>query len=415
MTRFQFLDSQWQPYPVYTESLRSWQQGRVTGLSNNKLTLHYQNQSTTVVPVTMGGGQHPSLGLSMPLSLLVLGDVVTVSPEGQIFLLSPNLEGTRSNKAFQTSLEKNQKWFEFERCVEINFRELGYTQVRTPALVASPGVDHHIDFLEVKGTATQRAWTLPTSPEIHLKKLLCRGFDKIFEIKTSFRDDPSTPVHQVEFVMLEWYKALGTFEDLEADLKALLVTLEVEYPQLKDLPLQRVTVSELFQRILEKELTPDTSLTTLKHWAGELGLEAASDDSWNDVFFRIFLEKIEPQLGRDGFELVTDWPREQASLARVSDQGWALRMEVYWKGVELGNAYVEENAPEANAKVFEAEEALRRDAGKTLAPKDLEFFEALKLGMPPAVGMAFGLDRFFQALLQAPTLGETRFFPESNR
>ena len=89
--------------------------------------------------------------------------------------------------------------------------------------MANPGVDHHIDFLKVEATNTKRSWTLPTSPEIHLKKLLCQNHDQVFEIKTCFRDDLLSPIHTVEFEMLEWYRNYTPLEDLVDDLGELFL------------------------------------------------------------------------------------------------------------------------------------------------------------------------------------------------
>ncbi|MCJ8276659.1 MAG: elongation factor P lysine(34) lysyltransferase, partial [Bdellovibrionales bacterium] len=107
---------------------------------------------------------------------------------------------------------------------------------------------------------------------------------------------------------------------------------------------------------------------------------------------------VEPFLGEKGPEFVFHFPRQQASLAQVSEEGWAQRFEIYWKGVELGNAYLEVNSPEENVHVFERELALREAAGFKLASLDESFFQFLRHGMPPCCGIAIGLDRLFMLL-----------------
>ena len=159
------------------------------------------------------------------------------------------------------------------------------------------------------------------------------------------------------------------------------------------------------------ELTPKTSQAELLQVASNHRINVAEDDSWNDLFFRIFMEKIEPQLGQSGPVVLKNWPASQASLARVQD-GWAQRFEIYWQGKELANAYLEENNPEKNRKIFTEQNQLRAKQGKEVAPLDESFFSILQGGMPPAVGIALGLDRLFAIAMGQENLQQVRPFPE---
>ena len=277
--------------------------------------------------------------------------------------------------------------------MKVFFKQKDFLHLKTPTLVSSPGVDHHIDFLQAHGCQTKRQWYLPTSPEIHLKKYLCQGYDRIFEIKNCFRDDLEGEHHKVEFSMLEWYRGFQGLESIENDLDELLKILVPLAP-----PLKKVRLDNVFNDRTHLKLVPETTKEELVAWSQQNGIETAADDDWNDVFFRIFMEKVEPSLGKDGPLLVTHFPAQQASLSQIDEQGWSQRFELYWDGVELANAYLEVNDPIENRNIFNAEQSMREQKKVVLAGWDEDFFDHLDLGMPPASGIALGLDRLYKRI-----------------
>ena len=300
------------------------------------------------------------------------------------------------------------------KIVETFFSQRAFKRGRTPFLVASPGVDHHIDGLGVEGSSTGRRWSLPTSPEIHLKKLLCQGVDRVYEMKTCFRDDLIGPQHQVEFAMLEWYHCYCDLAGLLEEAKELLQQLWTELSLEGEFRWQRRSLASLFADYTGFLLKPTTTREELAQWARGLAIEIGQDDSWNDIFFRIFIEKVEPHLGRDGFLFVDHWPHQQASLAQLNQEGWAERFEIYWQGVELANAYLEVNDPAENRRRFLAEAELRVQDGKSDNPWDEDFFKQMEAGMPPCAGIALGLDRLFCLLFNRGHLENGRCFPLTN-
>ena len=379
------MSKHWKPYPVIGGSQKTGFCGRIQKITSENLLLKNQDSKYFVDVLSLNESEHSSMGLSIPCNCLVSGDIVFHCFQKQaLFLLSPC---KRTNKKLFDSRLK--EWADFLSQVENFFIKNHFLHLRTPFLVPSPGVDHHIDFMTVRATGTGRQWYLPTSPEIHLKKYLCRGYDRIFEIKNCFRDDLLGPHHLPEFTMLEWYRS---FEDLQKAVEDLSELFE--HLLKKPVLVEKVCLSKCFKDQTSFILNTNTPLKKLLDWARQLNIETHPQDQWNDVFFRIFMEKVEPHLGKENPVVVFDWPHQQASLARI-EKGWSQRFELYWKGVELANAYQEVNDPLENIRRFKMERELRKKENKPLCDFDKNFFREMESGMPPAVGVALGLNRLF--------------------
>ena len=386
MNREEFLKNHWKSYPSFLNTDRQLIYGRINKIHNNYLELVFNGEATQVQFDNLVETDDEYYGASIPATFLNIGDSVLFKNQS-FYLLSPNF-----NNSWRFD-SQSADWSQFLNSVTDFFEDNDFVSIKTPFLVTSPGVDHHIDFMEVKAVNTQRKWTLPTSPEISLKKHLCLGYDNIFEIKSCFRDDLPGPDHSAEFTMLEWYRTFSDLDAIQEDLHSLLTVLSG-----KELELKVRSVAQCFKDELNFELTPETSLGLLKELADKVGIEISAGDDWNDAFFRIFMERIEPKLGVGGPEIITQFPPQQASLAQIDSSGWAARFEIYWSGVELGNAYLEVNDPSENRSRFLEESKKRSQKGVSLAPMDEEFFEYLQNGMPPSAGIAMGMDRLFRLL-----------------
>lgn len=387
MDRKQFLKDIWKAYPAILSRDPTDRFGRVKSLESEVLEVASWEGDWRLPFGSFCSGEHPHWGPSVPLNCLMVGDWIGFhGPTQSLHLLSPCLKT-------MSSLNETRDWFHFLDKVESWFVSCGFEKVRTPFLVTSPGVDHHIDFLKVQGLQTLNNWYLPTSPEMSLKKLLTQGFEKIFEVKNCFRDDWPGPHHKTEFTMLEWYRSFATLEDLMGDVKSLICEI-LGHEQ--DFEIR--SLAQCFSFHLGFNLTPRTTRSELLELAQSCRVHIAFDDDWNDLFFRIFMEKIEPHLGIEKPVFITQFPSTQASLSQLDSSGWSQRFELYWEGVELANAYLEENDPFKNRAVFQKQESLRRDKRAPLAPWDGEYFEALQEGMPPCCGIALGLDRLYKIL-----------------
>jgi lysyl-tRNA synthetase class 2 len=347
-------------------------------------------------------------------NLLQDGDLVAVrfgalNRVDRVLLLAPGQP--ISDAGFNVA--KSRSWDDFMSSVREFFRGKGFVEAATPTLVPSPGTEPFLDPFATTweiGSNKQKLF-LPTSPEFHLKKMLVRGWTKIFEFKTCFRNGEVGRYHQPEFWMLEWYRAYANLDAIADDVEALLQDLssklKVQIPKM-----QKVTMSDLFKKEFGFTLTATTTRDELLRLSEKEQIQVSSDDSWDDVFFRIFLERIERKLGENGPLLVRGYPPSQAALSRIDENGFADRFEVYWRGLELANAFHELNDPFENEKRFREDALKKRELGKPAVPVDEELIAHLHAGMPPSGGIALGLDRLFMAIYEIERIEDTRAFPK---
>lgn len=317
----------------------------------------------------------------------------------------------------QRSRIQVEHFLSFQEAVSEFFNQQSFTQVETPTLVACPGMEPHLSPFATEFCMGHRRQTLylPTSPELHLKKLLGQGWGPLFEIKTCFRNGELSDQHQPEFKMLEWYRPFSSLSAIEDDISQLLTYLQSKgFMQGPSNQLEIVSVSSLFKKHLSFDLRPETQLGELKQVAQNLGLtEALKYEDWDDVFHVLFLTKIEPSLPAEIPLVVKDYPPSQAALARINSQGWADRFELYWRGFELANAFHELNDPLEQERRFKADQEKRKAIGAELVPIDQEFMDMMRSGMPPSAGIALGLERLYLACQGLTSLQEIRAFPFS--
>jgi len=311
----------------------------------------------------------------------------------RILLLSPN-----SKADFPVGKSSSRDFTGFLRNCHKFMAQLGYEEVRTPTLVPCPGLEPHLVPFQTRWVGSGDFLYLPTSPEIHLKKLLCRGYQNVYEIKTVFRDEPASPQHRPEFHMLEFYRSMADLEDLEEDLKRflqLLIPPSASLSILDSESWQRVSVRELFHAHLGFDLHPETTSDDLVRLGHKTGVDMNDNDSFDEAYQKIWIEKIEPNWHKYPTALVIfDFPPSQAALSRINSDGWSDRFELYLGGVECANAYQELQDPVEQKRRFESFQSQRRDS----VPIDEEFLDHLCSGMPPTAGIAIGLERIFMAI-----------------
>lgn len=325
------------------------------------------------------------------------------------------------------------------------FREAGFLEVETPARVPCPGLEPHLRAFPAGGSP---ALWLITSPELHLKRLLAAGAERIVEFSRAFRDDERGPLHRSEFLLLEWYRAFAPLEILEEDCERLVsacagIRRRAPSPGLREHPLpsgdgerdgrmarssgspadsaitaggcdltppfDRTTVREAVLEHADLDLADLRDPARLSEALRRRGIEVPAIPDWDELFFRLWIERVEPRLGLARPVFVRDYPASQAALARVRpDPDWpvAERFELYASGIELANAFHELNDPEEQRRRHEVDREARRRAGSEVFSLDEGFLAALRSGMPPASGIAFGLDRLALLLTGADTLDE---------
>jgi elongation factor P--(R)-beta-lysine ligase len=324
------------------------------------------------------------------------------------------------------------------------FKERGFFEANTPALVAAAGQEPYLspfglDFLDDKNKKYRGF--LITSPEYSLKKLLAAGFEKVFELAKVFRQNESFGgTHNPEFTMLEWYRQNSDYSQIMKDTEELVSFLAqkirtlpygknlvssqsseikgpniIEYQGQKiDLtpPWPRLTVRELFQKYANVDLE---SAKTLEDFRAQAGPKYKKFNDWNDVFYLIFLNDIEPNLPKDKPVFICDYPLPQASLSKRKSEGsfWAERFEIFIAGMELGNAFSElVDAQEQEAR-FKEENALRKESKKEEIPVDKDLLSALRLGIAPSGGIAVGVERLEMLLLDIKDINDLLPFPAS--
>jgi lysyl-tRNA synthetase class 2 len=329
----------------------------------------------------------------------------------KILLLAPGQANEVVSSPF--SISRSREWADFVDAVRGFFNQQRFIEAATPTLVPSPGTEPFLDPFRTEWQfgSIRREYFLPTSPEFHLKKMLTMGWTRIFEFKSCFRNGEISEHHQPEFLMLEWYRAYSNLKVIANDVESLIGQLAAKFCPEKQIPnLKRTTISQLFKDCLCFSLTPQTTRFELLELAKSHGLDCRGDDSWDDIYFRLFLEKIESKLGMDGPVLVSDYPPSQAALARIGQNGFADRFEVYWRGLELANAFHELNDPAGNEERFRDDSIKKAALGKAPVPVDDELMACIRAGMPPAGGIALGMERLFMALFEIDSISETRAF-----
>ena len=198
------------------------------------------------------------------------------------------------------------------------------------------------------------------SPELWMKRMLAEGSGSIFQICKSFRNgEPIGPLHQPEFTMLEWYTVGADYFDSITTTEALFSFLLVQlYGTCSfqfagktidcTIPFQRLSLDKAFRRYLDLDLLESASVDSLRVEAKSRGAHVHDDDTWEDLFFKLFLEFIEPRLPCDRPIVLHDYPAQLSTLARIRNGSqWAERWELYLAGVELANCYTEETDPKA--------------------------------------------------------------------
>ncbi|MBV8925736.1 MAG: EF-P lysine aminoacylase GenX [Bradyrhizobium sp.] len=297
------------------------------------------------------------------------------------------------------------------RTVRAWFTEQGFVEVETGILQVSPGNETHLHAprTELFGSNGSRVTRyLRTSPEFACKKLLAAGEAKIFEFAKVFRDRERGDLHLPEFTMLEWYRAGSAYDAIMADTIVVIAHAAqatgvgpfcfrgrscdpFAEPEL-------LTVAAAFERFAGVDL-----LATVESGEGDRAALASAaagrvrlseDDTWSDIFSKLLVEHIEPNLGQGRLTVLFEYPAPEAALARTmpSDPRVAERFEVYACGVELANGFGElTDAAEQRRRFALAMDEKARRYGERY-PLDEEFLAAVG-AMPEASGVALGFDR----------------------
>ena len=293
-----------------------------------------------------------------------------------------------------------------------HFAREGFVEVETPALQVSPGLEPHLFAFEtrLRGPVGSRETTryLHTSPEFAMKKLLVAGVPRFFQLSHAFRNRERSSTHHPEFTMLEWYRAGADYRALMDDCEALLrMALEASGRERlvwrgaecdARAPAERITVAQAFDRFAGRDV---------------FALAPRDGESFEDEFFRVFLNEVEPQLGNGRPTLLFDWPIALGALARAKpgDPKVAERVELYVCGLELANGFSELADPAEQRRRFEHDLAEKARLYGERYPIDPDFLAALEHGLPASAGMALGFDRLVMCATGADRIDDVLWAP----
>lgn len=390
--------------------------GRCIELTSDQLTL--QNQRGIF-----------SFTLSSPCLKIQVGDLVEVQ-DGAVKILTPNRTPEKTHRWLNRTLNPRRIQAitvrtQVEKAIRDFFLQRSFLETRTPLLVPCPGMEPHIRPFAVNSTEGTPLF-LPTSPEFAMKRLLVGGLERIFQICPAFRDEPYSVTHSPEFTMLEWYRAYASYEDIMRDTEELFAFIAIQLfgkPsfvfQGQEIsvatPWPRLRIRDLFQKMAGIDLTQASTAEDLADECARLGIKANLErENWDDLYFKIWLNVIEPRLPPNQAVFVTRYPASQAALSVIDEDSdgsrWARRFEVYAGGIELGNAFEELTDPDEQRRRFIKDMDLREKVYGPSFPKnplDEGFLEALAEGMPPSGGIAMGVDRMVMLFANEPEISYT--------
>jgi lysyl-tRNA synthetase class 2 len=301
------------------------------------------------------------------------------------------------------------------------FDARGFLEVETPMMQPIPGgaaarpfVTHH--------NALDLTLYLRIAPELHLKRCVVGGLERVYEINRNFRNEGLSTQHNPEFTMLEFYQAYADFQDLMDLIEALLPQLVravcgsdlVTYQERSISfapPWPRLSVGEALVKLgglREQDLETEEGLRAV---AGASGLAVKPGWGWGRLLMELFEARVESQLVQPTF--VTDFPAELSPLAkaRPDDPRFVQRFELYVAGLEVANAYTELNDPREQRRRLEAQAKARAAGDEEAHLMDEDFLRALEYGMPPTAGAGIGIDRLVMLLTNSPSIRDVILFP----
>ncbi|MGQ9498976.1 MAG: lysine--tRNA ligase [Dissulfurimicrobium sp.] len=298
----------------------------------------------------------------------------------------------------------------------------GFLEVETPMMqpivggaTAKPFVTHH--------NALAVDLYLRIAPELYLKRLLVGGFERVFELNKSFRNEGISLQHNPEFTMVEFYEAYATYEDLMKRTEDLFVKIahelygrdQISYQgKVIDLspPWRRLTLKESITEVggvPEQELSDrEKILARLK----SLGAHMKGNEPHGKLLTKLFDLLVEPKLIQPTF--ITAYPTDISPLARKNEQNPEVtdRFELFIAGREIANAFSELNDPRDQYRRFEEQLRQRKDDEEIPPMLDEDYIIALEYGMPPAAGEGIGIDRLVMLFSDSPSIRDVILFPQ---
>lgn len=300
--------------------------------------------------------------------------------------------------------------------------ESGYLEVETPMMhplaggaVARPFVTQH--------NALGQDLYLRIAPELYLKRLLVGGFEKVFEINRSFRNEGLSTKHNPEFTMIEWYQAYASMED-QMNLTQEIITnaaIAANCGEKIEWGDQKINLKNFNQFTLSdlvvnhnKELSKAdlNDKDKLAEFLKSKKIKVEKNWGKGRMLLEIFEETVENNLIDPSF--VTEYPVEVSPLSRRNEENpdFADRFELFIGGKEFANGFCELNDPDDQASRFEDQVAAKESGDNEAMDYDKDYITALEHGMPPAVGVGLGVDRLVMLLTNQSSIRDVLLFPQ---
>ena len=274
--------------------------------------------------------------------------------------------------------------------------ERSFIDVETPVLQEVPGGGHAPPF-QTHHNSLDRNLFLRIALELHLKRLLVGGFERVYEIGRVFRNEGLSPRHNPEFTLLESYQAYADYDDVMQLVEDIIVVSAMAAGR----PLETSYQGEAV------DLTPPFRRARM----ADLVLEHTGRHAVGDELNDLFEEHVQPRLRQPTF--VIDYPVEVSPLARPRDDDprFVERFELVILGREYANAFTELTDPVDQRARFETQAAMRAAGNVEAHPMDEDFLRAVEYGLPPCGGLGMGIDRLVMLLTDQPSIRDVILFP----
>ena len=306
--------------------------------------------------------------------------------------------------------------------------EMGFLEIETPVLHSQPGGAEAKPF-ETYHNTMDMDLTLRIATELHLKRLIVGGFNRVYEIGRIFRNEGISTRHNPEFTSIELYQAYADYDDMMDLTESLVCEMCDAVSETRVLPYgdDQVSLERPWRRVtmndIVKEEIPDFDFESLdpsnpddlekaKSAAKAAGVPKVDDlTSIGYVLNSCFEELCEPKLVQPTF--VIDYPIDVSPLAKPhrSKPGYTERFELFATGRELANSFSELTDPLDQRERFEAQAAKKAAGDEEACDVDEEFLQALEQGMPPTGGLGIGIDRLVMLLTNSPSIRDVIAFP----
>ena len=297
-----------------------------------------------------------------------------------------------------------------------------FLEVETPMMHSIPGGAVAKPFI-TQHNALDRELFLRIAPELYLKRLLIGGFDKVFEINRSFRNEGLSTRHNPEFTMLEFYAAFASFDEtidftkniIQSASEAIGNNNAIEWDGNK-IDLSNFATKTLNDLVIEyNSALSANDLTNIdKLRSHSKSINVPYKDSWGagKILLEIFEKSVEANLIQPTF--VTEYPVEVSPLSRRNNENPSIadRFELFIGGKEIANGFCELNDPDDQAERFKEQVKAKADGDDEAMGFDEDYITALEHGMPPAVGVGVGIDRLVMMLTNQSSIRDVILFPQ---